>query len=44
MWFEAFVSVESLLKFFVPDLILRILKDAKEFDTRIWIAAVAIGE
>ncbi|CRK97316.1 CLUMA_CG010710, isoform A [Clunio marinus] len=25
------------------DLILRILEDAKEFDTRIWIAAVAIG-
>lgn len=31
-------------KFLIPDLILRILKDAKEFDTRIWIAAVAIGE
>lgn len=26
------------------DLILRILEDAKEFDTRIWIAAVAIGK
>lgn len=26
------------------DLLLRILEDAKEFDTRTWIAAVAIGE
>lgn len=26
------------------DLILRILEDAQNFDTRIWIAAVGIGE
>ena len=29
---------------FLADLIKRILEDAKEFDTRIWIAAVAIGK
>lgn len=33
-----------IFPFPVSDLILRILEDAKEFDTRIWIAAVAIGK
>lgn len=28
----------------VTDLILRIMEDAKEFDTRIWVAAVAVGK
>jgi hypothetical protein len=33
-----------IYSFKLPDLIMRILEDAKEFDTRIWILAVAIGK
>lgn len=41
---RCFLQTNPNLIDFVPDLILRILEDAKEFDTRIWIAAVAIGK
>lgn len=33
-----------LIVAYYSDLLLRIMEDAKEFDTRIWIAAVAVGE
>lgn len=38
------VATASVTLFLILDLILRILQDAQEFDTRTWVAAVAIGK